>query len=108
MTLQRNHTHLRQDKKKILPGVGDFLLVKVYSTESKSYNTNAYIAETDIDEDDEIRVTFLKYGKNEKLFVLNEKDKSYVAIKKLSSPVTEHNRGTDNYKFSYDVNDFRK
>lgn len=94
----------------LLPGVGDFLLVKVHSTKGKSYDKYACIAETDIDEDGEIRVTFLKYVKNGKLFVLNEKDKSYVAfediIKKLPTPDIEHKRGTDYYKFSCDINVF--
>ncbi|CAH0732005.1 unnamed protein product, partial [Brenthis ino] len=99
-------------QKNLLPGVGDFLLVKVYSTKGKSYDTYACIAETDIDEDGEIRVTFLKCVKNGKLFILNKKDKSYVAfndiIKKLPTPDIEHKRGTEYYKFSCDINVFRK
>ncbi|KAK9888990.1 hypothetical protein WA026_004274 [Henosepilachna vigintioctopunctata] len=72
-------------QKNLLPGVGDFLLVKV---------------------------TFLKCVKNGKLFILNNKDKSYVAfndiIKKLPTPDIEHERGTEYYKFSCDINVFRK
>lgn len=96
----------------VLPVVGDFLLVKVYSTNGKSYNTYACIADSDIDEDGEILVTFLKYVKNGKLFVLNEKDKSYVAyedvIKNLPTPEIERKRDTDYYKFSCDINVFEK
>lgn len=81
-------------------------------TASKVNHTYACIAETNIDEDDEIRVTFLKCVKNGKLFILNKKDKSYVAfndiIKKLPTPYIEHKRGTEYYKFSCDIYVFRK
>lgn len=89
-----------------MPGVGDFSLVKVYSTKGKCH-TYACIAETDIDEDGEVRVTFLKCVKNGKHFVLNEKDKSYVAfediVKTLPTPDIEHKRGTVYYKFSCEI-----
>lgn len=50
---------------------------------------------------------FLKCVKNGKLFVLNEKDKSYVAfediVTKLPTPDIKHKRGTDYYKFSCEI-----
>lgn len=95
-----------------LPGIGDFLLVKVYTTKGKSFHTYACIAQSDIEEDGEIKVVFLKCVKGGKIFVIDEKDVSYVAhediIKKLDFPDIQRKRGVDYYIFLNNINVFEK
>lgn len=95
-----------------LPKIGDYLLVKVHSAKGKLYHTYACIAQSDIEDDGEIKVTFLKCVKGGKLFVLDEKDVSYVAyddiIQKLPNPEVQRKRGVDYFKFSTDINVFEK
>nr|XP_053604393.1 uncharacterized protein LOC128671702 [Plodia interpunctella] len=95
-----------------LPIKGDFLLVKVHDTKRKSYHTYACIAQDDIEDDGEIRVTFLKCVKGGKLFVINENDISYVAyediVRKLPMPELQCKRDVNYYKFPFDVNVFEK
>lgn len=95
-----------------LPGIGDFLLVKVYATKGKSFYTYACIAQSDIEENGKIKVVFLKCVKGGKLFVIDEKDVSYVAhediIKKLDFPDIQRKRGVDYYIFLNNINVFEK
>ncbi|XP_063529023.1 uncharacterized protein LOC134740476 [Cydia strobilella] len=96
----------------LLPGMGDYLLVKVYGTKGKSYHIYACIAQSNIDDDGEIKVTFMKCVKGGKLFVLNEKDVSYVAyediVQKLPNPEIQLKRGVNYFKFPIDTNVFEK
>ncbi|CAG5051670.1 unnamed protein product [Parnassius apollo] len=94
-----------------LPGRGDYLLVKVYGAKGKSYSY-CCVAQSDIEDDGEIKVTFLKAVKRGKLFILNQKDISYVAyediIRKLPNPDVEYKRGEVYYKFPCNVEVFEK
>ncbi|CAG4947041.1 unnamed protein product [Parnassius apollo] len=80
---------------------GDFLIVNVHATKGKLYKYACVV--DDLDDDGEIRVTFMRSVKQKKVFILNNSDRADVdytdIVQILPKPTTFEKRGQFYYEF---------
>lgn len=99
------------NKGNILPHRGNVLFVKVYAGKNKKY-TYASQALSNIENDGEIQVMFLRVVKSESKFRLDEKDVAYIdfndIIKVLPEPKILNDKGQIYYEFEEPLDIFEK
>ncbi|CAG5015742.1 unnamed protein product [Parnassius apollo] len=96
---------------KMLPSNGDFLLVSVHAGKNKTY-TYASLAQSDLEDDGEIKVIFLRAYKGATKFKLDKKDIAFVEfndiIKILPKPKQIIKNGKVYYNFQEQLDIYEK